>query len=46
MATLTANPDLIIVDLNQGPTGTTEIEYKNKRSSDVVWHRIGADPYK
>ena len=41
MATLTADPDLITVDLNKGDTtGTTQIFY-NKRSTDVVWERIG-----
>jgi len=41
MASLTANPDLVIVDPNAGQVwGNTEIEY-DKAPSNILWHRIG-----
>ena len=43
MVTLVADPNPILVDPNK-TEGTTDVTYRNKRSSDVVWHRMGPNP--
>ena len=43
MVTLVADPNPILVEPNK-TEGTTDVTYRNKRSSDVVWHRMGPNP--
>jgi len=43
MVTLTADPELILLEPNK-TEGTTDITYRDKRPSDVVWHRMGPNP--
>src|SRR5215469_17577330 len=41
MATLTANPDIVIVDVESGETSNSTTIHYEKKSTDEIWERKG-----